>query len=215
MKRQRTPREKFTPYYELLDACRQKECPICSKLRKASRLYLESLLYERVNDSGVRDALRQSRGFCLRHTREAIELGDRLAMAIIYEDLLSRVLEDFKKAAKRVQSSKKCPVCLHEEKTEEGYLRLTFDHLEDAEFQSALEESAPLCFVHWSKLAALESSPSANNILLSMQLRKLRAILKDLKEFIRKHDYRFTHEPMNTEQSTSWQNAINFFLGIS
>jgi hypothetical protein len=213
VKKQRPPREKFTPYYELLDACRQKECPICTKLRKAGRQYIDSLLYERVNDPGVREALRQSRGFCVRHTREAIELGDRLGMAIIYEDLLSRTLEDFTKAAKRVQASKKCPVCLHEEKTEDGYLRLTLDHLEDAEFQSALEESAPICFVHWSKLAALENSQSANTILLSMQLRKLRAILKDLKEFIRNHDYRFSHEALKDEEAISWRQAIDFFLG--
>ena len=49
-------------------------------------------------------------------------------------------------------------------------------------------------------------------LLLTLAREKLAAIQVELSEFIRKHDYRFQHEPIGDEKH-SWQRAINLVVG--
>src|SRR5690348_16070224 len=61
-----------TVYLE--EALRQAGCPICRLIAKAERHYFEAFFYENVNDPGVNDELRASRGFCTEHTRTVFAL---------------------------------------------------------------------------------------------------------------------------------------------
>lgn len=36
---------------------------------------------------------------------------------------------------------------------------------------------------------------------------------RNLKEYLRKHNYRYTHEPMSEEEATSYLRAIALFVG--
>ena len=50
---------KFMSYFNLRDALAQPGCPICTLVERVSSRYLDSLLYERVNDVGTREDLRE------------------------------------------------------------------------------------------------------------------------------------------------------------
>ena len=51
---------KHTLYYNLRDAFAEEGCPICRLCSQAVDRYLDHLLYESVNDPGVRRNIRRS-----------------------------------------------------------------------------------------------------------------------------------------------------------
>ena len=78
-------------------AMRQPGCPLCRLQREAEARYLENLLWENVNDPATREQWAAGLGFCSRHAwqlqrLEARRYGDGLGNAILYEDLLQRIL---------------------------------------------------------------------------------------------------------------------------
>lgn len=85
--------QKHMAYYNLRDALAKPGCPICRLVSDAVAHYLETLLYENVNDPGIRADLRRSNGFCPHHAGLLRDHGDPLGHAIIYGDLIDHVLE--------------------------------------------------------------------------------------------------------------------------
>lgn len=77
-------------YYDVLDACATDICPICHLSQRAVHRYLDSVLYEFVNDPGVRARLRASLGYCNEHAWQLVGLpgGNALAIALIHRDLI-------------------------------------------------------------------------------------------------------------------------------
>jgi len=78
-------------------AFREPGCPVCRLRNESEARYIFSLLYEYVNDPGVREHLLRSLGFCHLHAWEmqATEQelwGSGLGSSIIYEHLLSQAL---------------------------------------------------------------------------------------------------------------------------
>ena len=85
--------EKFIGYFRLIDACRERGCPLCRCLAAESRRYLEALLHEQVTDVDTRRRIRLSWGFCNWHTWMLADVaGSAFGSAIVYEDLLTRLL---------------------------------------------------------------------------------------------------------------------------
>lgn len=81
----------------LKHAMRQPGCPLCRLQREAEARYLENLLWENVNDPATREQWAAGLGFCSRHAwqlqrLEARRYGDGLGNAILYEDLLQRII---------------------------------------------------------------------------------------------------------------------------
>ncbi|MBN1870568.1 MAG: hypothetical protein JW847_08345, partial [Candidatus Omnitrophica bacterium] len=56
-------REKHNPYFNFIDACKKKHCPICYLCRRSVTLYLDGLLYERVTDPDTVKTMQASGGF--------------------------------------------------------------------------------------------------------------------------------------------------------
>ncbi len=81
-------------YYQLLTMLSEKPgCPICHLGQQAGRQYLDGLLWESVNDPGIRDELLASLGFCGRHSRELLTFaGERLGVAILQRAVLQEAL---------------------------------------------------------------------------------------------------------------------------
>ena len=75
-------------YCELRDALSLPGCPLCRVEREATERYVDSLLYEKVNDPGVREAMRTSRGFCPQHAWLRDRHGASLGVAILTRDVL-------------------------------------------------------------------------------------------------------------------------------
>lgn len=89
----------------LLHAMQQPGCPLCRLQREAERRYLDNLLWENINDPATREQWAAGLGFCDRHAwqlqrLEARRYGDGLGNAILYEDLLQRVIPSLEALAR-------------------------------------------------------------------------------------------------------------------
>ena len=78
------------------DALAQPGCPICRLVERATERYFDGLLWEQVNDPGVRQGLRESLGFCPRHTwelarAEQTRTHNVLGLAILLHDTVSEL----------------------------------------------------------------------------------------------------------------------------
>jgi len=224
---------KHLTYYNLLEALKEKGCPICTLLRKNVRKYMVSFLYESVNDPGVRKKLREANGFCSRHAWQLKEIGDGLGLSIVYEDLLGGMvmsIENMIKSARTIKDikshpfvsgaqsytrniKKSCPVCRLEKKITERNIVTFIGSIGDSEFNKLYEQSSGLCLVHLIDLIAhLKNDDSQVRELLYSELKKMRELIGELKEFQRKHDYRFSSERFGPERD-SWIRVIEKMVG--
>jgi hypothetical protein len=59
-------------YHDLMADLKKAGCPVCHGAQRAAWKYLDGLLWEFVNDPGVRAGFRAARGFCREHSRMAL-----------------------------------------------------------------------------------------------------------------------------------------------
>lgn len=213
--------EPHSQHFNLRDALEQPGCAICTLVTKAVASSLDGLLYERVNDPGVRQELRASGGFCHRHAWELCSVGDAQGAGLLYQDLLERAIASLDqppagRSALRVQKRQAvtpCPSCRQAAETGQRYLRLFVDVFEDVTFRTALDRSSGLCLPHLQEALAACRTPRQRTALTMWELTKLSTLLRQLKEFLRKHDYRYIAEGYRTEEAASWLRAVELFVG--
>jgi len=90
---------KQTVYYDLLDACKEGGCPICTLALDMVTRYLDSIIYESVNDPQTRQALVQARGYCNDHSWRLTEMRASFSTALLYRDVLRQAGEDMDEQA--------------------------------------------------------------------------------------------------------------------
>jgi len=228
-------------YHDLLEACTQPGCPICSLSDRSARRYLEALFYEYVNDAGVRDDLLKSRGFCREHA--ALLLGTRIAdslgASILYEHITRHTLQEvqnllqslsapsftrnlLKELARRFQhlvrvSQRRgqCPVCKQSQAASERILGDLSQSLEDETLRQALEASDGLCFPHLAQLVKYLPDIDSVRFLLHLTQARLEANRARMSELIRKHDYRFQAEGITLEEAQAWKKAMCMISGAN
>jgi len=224
---------KHLTYYNLLEALKEKGCPICTITERNTHKYMVSFLYESVNDPGVRKRLREAYGFCSRHAWQLKEIGDGLGLSIVYEDLLGGIIiniENMIKSARTFKDiksdpfvsgiksytrniKKSCPVCRLEKRTTERNIATFIESISDSEFNKLYEQSSGLCLVHLLEVIAhAKSDNSQIRGLLHSELKKMQGLIGELKEFQRKHDYRFSSERFGPERD-SWIRVIEKMVG--
>jgi hypothetical protein len=219
------PSEKHTPYFELLESLQAaKGCVLCELRSRSTRRYVDSLFYESVNDPGLRSKLVSSRGFCLLHTEILLNYGDGLGAALLYQDQVRKALDFFdglremsekdlrKKARPQWERHGPCPLCEQERATDALRIDLLLTNLRDPEMARALESSPGLCLPHLLSALEVSRDSEAQRDLLEIHRVKFARLLDELKEFIRKHDYRHSAEPYGPEADV-WQRAPRMLLG--
>jgi len=212
-RKKRTP-EKFIGYYELLAAMGQPGCAVCTRIDRAGRTAIDAMLYESVNDPGVRADLQASGGFCHGHAVMAAENGDAYGLSILYEDLIHQRLDALNQGTPSLEDNDgTCPICRTVEACEERALGLFCEHLQEAELAAALDRADPLCFRHYEALRARLPSPGMREVLYQWELRALGRLRSELAGFIRKGDYHFQHEEVTREEATAWRRAMEWFVG--
>ncbi len=221
-------------YHNLLEALSNPGCAVCTLTRDNAHRYLETLLYENVNDGGTRAVLRSSHGLCRRHAAEAAELHDALGLAIIYHDIASTVSRDLKRATpmrvpapallrresdrpgqpalRRPAAHRPCPACAVENDVAESSLQMLVQHVAQEEMARAFATSHGLCLPHLRRALALAEEPIVIETLLRKQQQVLDSLVADLAEFIRKHNYRFAHQSFGAERD-AWRRAIALLAG--
>lgn len=226
-------------YYALLEACAQPGCPVCRLVQDSVKRYLENLFYENVNDSTIRHHLRNSLGFCNEHAWLLLNsrIGDALGMAIIYHDVLGRLLKRFPKQPpqaslndqpwrrlstdlrklieaiiKLLSPGQRCPACEQQEASTRMIVEVLGESLTDPAFIGALKASDGLCVPHLKQALKQIEDPAALTVLFAESYTKLEHMHGELAEFIRKSDYRFREEELGPE-GDSWKRVVYLITG--
>lgn len=224
---------------DLWESLRQPGCPICRVQEKSEGRYASNLLWENVNEPGVRLRLLASQGFCGPHAQLLLnladrELGSRLGLAIIYEhltrDLVRRVGGLVRPAPTRrvfgvaripsrrrlkgLLPAEECPVCVAGREAAERNLWFLAENLRSAEWQAAWEASDGLCRSHLLRgLAIAAEIPEAFDFLWQDTLGRLEALRHNLAEFIRKQAWENREEPVSPAEAGAVEAATAFFTG--
>lgn len=220
MLRRKENQEKFSSFYNLRDATAAGECPLCVLTRKAETTYFDSLLYENVNDPGVREKLNESFGFCRSHALQLLSFGDAVGTAILYSGVFQQIRNAIEKKAVtpvgKIPAAKgNCPACDVKERHETHYLRELCTRLSDQEMREALsdERSSGLCVPHFNKVMEKIHNDEERRWLLSLQTEKYKHLRTTLKEFVRKQDVQFRRERTSQEEEDSCRKALNIVVG--
>ena len=233
---------KHTGYYELRDALQETGCAICRLGEKAVARYLEGLIYANANDYQVRAEVKLARGFCTLHAWQLRDChGAGLDMAILSDDVLAewlKALQDFTPQtpsptpfqrlgtalglgvrqpdavalAKTLVPQRPCLACQTRDEAESAYIHELLVHWEDPEIQSGFVRSGGLCLLHFRQVLQLVTQPAQAEALVRRQEAALSPLLKQLREFIRKHDYRFRDE-MTADDGEAWLKALEVISG--
>jgi hypothetical protein len=194
------------------------DCAVCLLTRRSVDRSLRSFFAEFVNDPAVRIDFRKAQGFCGVHTPLLAACGDALGVAILYADLADEVLQRWRSGAansrRRVFAElfspsrpMPCPACVAEAEAEKRYTSALARGLSSTdELWDLLQTSSGLCVHHVDQTAALADSSTASR-LVGIECQRIDRLLAELKEIIRKNDYRFRGEPWGPERD-AWRRAL-------
>jgi hypothetical protein len=229
-------------FYDLRDALAHSDCVICNLSAEATDQFLESLLWESVNDPEVRDKIRQARGFCSDHSWRLARHRESLGATIIMNDVLRdtlRVMEDahFQEppllSLRRTQAAlhpkqpaaatadlvaqlsarQRCPACVEAEKMESVFLStLTENLLGEDGLLADFESSNGLCLPHFRQALTRVRDEAIFEALVEVQRTIWERLVGQLSEIIRKADYRFQNESPGKESGASLR-AIAALVG--
>jgi hypothetical protein len=224
--------DKHTVYFELHEALAHEGCVICALVSRGLGRYFEGLAYERVNDIRTRAEIRAALGFCAPHGRMLRESRAPLGSAIIHRDVLKNAGEALAGSVRggsvaaalrqavggraRVLSLEPqgaCPACERRAMIEQTYIGLLVRELHENRLLPRLRASWGLCLPHLR--VALGRCPDAEAFerLRAAQLASWGRLQQQLDTFVRKHDYRYTGEPVG-EEASSWALAVDLVSGI-
>ena len=236
-----TPRKRPPSVFakgDLLEGLSRGECPVCHARQKATRRYIHSFLYEGMMSPIARQDFLEGGGFCREHfwQAKAIEAEcwtDGFGVAILCENLLEASLKDLEKLARsqvglragilkirrptnRQEAPRSrgigCIACKASRSSEQHYLSALEEWLNDSDFNERFIESTGLCLRHIRAAGEQWISEPALEVVSRIAKKCVDHLLKELREFQRKHDYRFKHEPRGPEW-TSPERSIAFFVG--
>jgi hypothetical protein len=216
-------REKGLPYFAVLDALEtSKGCVLCALEVQAMGRYFDSLLSENVNNPDIRRELLRSGGYCARHTRWVLEKRDPLGTAIIYRDQAASFAESLGGGKPHVRKSVRgspgagrpqCPGCIEQTAARKRYVEVLCGGLAaDDDFRSAFVSSAGLCRPHLAYVIEKAADSDDVEFVIDAERAKMRSLVAELDEFIRKQDYRFAGEAIGAE-ADSWRRAAEMIAG--
>lgn len=213
---------KHLTYYTLLESFTAAQyCPFCYLEEQTIKAYFGTILYESVNDSKVREELIKSEGYCCRHAHYLTNIGESCGIALLYQDQVQRFLQllqqkstpDWHKRIKLKDMHSLCPACQNQFEHRDKYISVFLEGiLEVTELKEAYENSVGICRPHLFILLNATQNPAIQKMVYEHEKQELIHLLNELKEFIRKHDYRFNDEPFGSERD-SWKRAIQKMNG--
>lgn len=207
--------EKHIPYFALVDALETSGCPICTQVETGLKKYLDTLLYEGINDVGFRRRLRKNRGFCSYHAHLFRACNDGLAVALTHRNLLADAIEA---AASRRQNrprhaAEQCLLCELIAESETRHLAVLIDFIEDENLQNAFLGSDGLCLPHFKRL--LEKCKNVPAWLREFQIRRYRELLVAIDTFIDACNASTprTEASLSPKEKNAWKNVIDMLYG--
>lgn len=179
-------------------------------------------------------------GFCDEHTRVMAKIGPKWQKSVIYSwiieahlqgiDKLQESLLDLARASnfisenlrrksvdklvREVKPRGECLLCVGSRQMERTYVSALVDLMKDTDIQQVYEKSDGLCMQHFFLALEIIDTQHASQLieLVKKQIKGLRELRDDFKEFFRKEDYRFSNELKGKEQ-TAWIRAMSKLTG--
>jgi hypothetical protein len=208
--------EKHSSYFNLLAQLKDPACPVCAQARASLKNFLDSYLYEGVNDDANWNALAAAGGWCARHAKDLEGFSDGLAVSLFYrQEIRKRLKRLGEKESKpgffsRSKAKAPCPGCVYQGEIEAGQLHLLSRALGEPEFWAAWEAHPGACIPHASALQGHMSGALAEKT-AGLAQAKLEALCAELDEFVKKNDYRNTAK-MGSE-ADAWKRALRRLYG--
>jgi len=223
-------------YHDLLRDLGQPGCPACLAAHRVAWRYLDSLLWEYVNDPDIRGRTRASHGFCRDHALMAIDVANEqagaLGMALLYEDFLRHLRDEVIRAAGAIRPGRSrrgsalridlthlrphqaCPACATGEQVARNYLRILATSTPDSEIgRAAWQLHRGVCLPHLvAGLGAARSREEAD-LLLDAYLRGEEELRGELKEYLRKQNWQHHDERPTPGEATAWRRAVYRVIG--
>ncbi len=216
-------------YHGLMRDLRKKGCPVCRGANRAAWRYIDAILWESVNDPAIRARLRASHGFCREHALMAISVAKERdlasGLAILYEDFLRHVTADARRAAGSVGKQSRsrsdelaarhrCAACESADAAAGNYLHvLAIAPDGSAVAKAAAASGRRLCLRHLHRGLEVAAFTEEADRLVGIFARGNGELGENLREFVRKHDYRFQAEGMTPAESSSWTVAVYELVG--
>jgi len=217
-------------------------CPVCTVVLEYLELLIDSWEYEGFSDVEHRHELIRSRGFCPLHTWQLAQRSNAFRLGLIYSEVLTDVVHELQQddsrlatAAATVSKRKslfkgwwrrwrhhrveypthaQCFFCRSRSKVEQRVISTLVQQLHAEEIRTLLSQSTGLCLVHFAQARhqAEVDDPPVFRHLLACQLTCTQRVLEEVRELVRKHDYRFSDEPRGNEM-ISWRRAAQLCAG--
>lgn len=217
-------------------------CPICTVVLAYLEHSIDNWEYEGFTDVAHRYQLIRSRGFCPLHTWQLAQHPNAFRLGLIYNEVLTDVLHELDRGyselpapgesapqrkpawkvwwrRKRHQTDasprfEECPLCQSRTNAEERLISTLVQQLRSEEIRTLLSQSTGLCLVHFTQAThqAELDDPMVLHHLLACQRTCTRRVLEEVRELVRKHDYRFSDEPRGDEM-LSWRRAAQLCAG--
>ncbi|NPV48958.1 MAG: hypothetical protein HPY69_18610 [Armatimonadetes bacterium] len=182
-------------FFALMEELPRPGCPVCRLADRAEHRFLEVLFYEHINDGHVRARLRETGGFCRRHTQAILEAGDALGSSLLFGDLL--------RGGK--QPPGPCPACQAGAEAARRAERCLLQHFLEPDVAAAYRAGGGLCRRHLDEAMRSHRS-AASQQLLEVEEQRTRQLAAECAEFVAKTDYRRAGEPLGRE-GTAWRRA--------
>jgi uncharacterized protein DUF6062 len=194
-------------------------CPVCRMVLQRVEQSMESISYELVTDPAFRERVDAAWGFCNVHGQQWLEHAPPLGTAIVYEAVLGRIAQQLERGAPgksgmgglraKLGGSRDggalvpagtCPLCEVRAEQEALISGQLLDELRTPAGRDRYASSDGLCVVHLDTALALGPSADALDALRSRMLEMHQQLREQLREIIRKHDYRYNHEEVGDER---------------
>jgi len=223
--------------HDLFDAFAHPGCPVCHLSLGAVSHYMNSTNYDALGDPEIRARFEASRGFCNLHAHQWLDEAFVLGTAQMFRDVIRSVERDLREQSFRshglgrrmtsllggrnggnastspvLQTARPCPACEVLKETESRLTRTLVKGLAEEPFRTAYAGSDGLCLPHLRTALGSASGRDAFDHLKARALATQEALLAHLDESIRKHDYRFQHEPA-AEEKGSPERAVAWVAG--
>jgi hypothetical protein len=221
---------KSREYQILLYAFTQDGCPLCRLIYQSTYRFLDAWKYELFTDADLREELRSTQGFCHTHTWQLVHMGAILPLAQAYRDIISDTIEHiqngtehspqatgglFRRFFETRSAQMECPACRRKISAEKNFIHTLREALLDEAFYDQFTNSHGLCLEHFRQACTLKLPEVTGDWLTPLrqaQLVCLRHLDEQLKELVRKHDYRFKDESHGSEM-LSWRRAAGLVAG--
>jgi hypothetical protein len=225
-------------YVDLLDRLSRRGCAVCGLLLHNENQYLDSLLYEFVNDAGIQQAFRLGHGLCNHHSwLLAHHHGYSLGVSILFEAALDEVINTLEKEnspfefskletavsgwfggkantrlADKLESEIPCLACASLCEAETRYIGTFAKYWSDAALQNAYQQSDGLCLPHFRDVLRQMPVLKERAHLVEIQRVKWEKLKDELNQFQLKSAYNYVGDPIGDE-ADSWRRTVASLAG--